>query len=50
MSLADAIFRPRTVGLIGASADETKNTARPHRYMRMHGFEGTIVPVNPNRD
>jgi acyl-CoA synthetase (NDP forming) len=50
MSLADAIFRPRIVGLIGASADAAKNTARPQRYMRMHGFDGTIVPVNPNRE
>jgi acyl-CoA synthetase (NDP forming) len=50
MALSDAIFTPKTVGLIGASADPSKNTARPHRYMRKHGFAGTIVPVNPNRD
>ena len=50
MSLAKAIFSPETVGLIGASADPAKNTARPQRYMRMHGFQGQIVPVNPNRD
>lgn len=50
ISLADALFRPRSVALVGASGDETKNTARPQRYLKKHGFTGKIIPVNPRRD
>ncbi len=46
----DALFAPRTVALIGASADPKKHTSRPQRTLRKHGYGGTIVPVNPNRD
>lgn len=49
-NLADALFRPRNVALVGASGDETKNTARPQRYLRKHGYDGRIIPVNPGRD
>ena len=45
-----ALFAPRTIALIGASGDERKNTARPQRFLLKHGFEGRVVPVNPNRD
>lgn len=49
MSLAQALFAPRAVALIGASGDAGKNTARPQRYLRKHGYAGRIVPVNPAR-
>ncbi len=49
-TLSDALFRPRSVALVGASGDEKKNTARPQRYLRKHGFKGKIVPINPGRD
>ena len=49
-SLGDALFRPRSVALVGASGDATKNTARPQRYLRKHGFKGRIVPINRGRD
>ncbi|HJY76672.1 MAG TPA: acetate--CoA ligase family protein [Burkholderiales bacterium] len=49
MTLGEALFRPRTVALIGASGDAAKNTARPQRYLRKHGYSGRIVPVNPGR-
>jgi acyl-CoA synthetase (NDP forming) len=49
MRLAEALFRPRAVALIGASGDPAKNTARPQRYLRKHGYAGRIVPVNPGR-
>jgi acetate---CoA ligase (ADP-forming) len=49
MSLAQALFAPRAVALIGASGDEAKNTARPQRYLRKHGYRGRIVPINPGR-
>jgi len=47
--LARALFAPRAVALVGASGDAAKNTARPQRYLRKHGFTGKIFPVNPSR-
>jgi len=49
-NLARALFRPRTVALIGASDDPAKNTGRPQRYLARHGFAGSVVPVNARRD
>jgi acyl-CoA synthetase (NDP forming) len=49
MTLGEALFRPRAVALIGASGDAAKNTARPQRYLRKHGYSGRIVPVNAGR-
>ncbi|MFQ5859108.1 MAG: CoA-binding protein, partial [Anaerolineae bacterium] len=48
--LADALLAPRTVALVGASGDPTKNSARPQRYLRKHGFAGRVIPINPGRD
>ena len=48
-TLADCLFSPRSVALVGASGDATKNTARPQRFMRKHGYTGRIVPINPSR-
>jgi acyl-CoA synthetase (NDP forming) len=49
VSLAQALFHPRAVALVGASGDAGKNTARPQRFMRKHGYTGRIVPINPGR-
>ena len=49
MKLADALFAPRAVALFGASADASKNTARPQRFLRKHGYTGRIVPINASR-
>jgi len=49
-ALAQALFAPRTVALIGASGDATKNTSRPQRFLRKHGYTGKIIPVNKGRD
>lgn len=46
---AEALFRPRAVALIGASADPARTTGRPMRYLRRHGFTGAVYPINPNR-
>jgi acyl-CoA synthetase (NDP forming) len=46
----DAIARlvkPRSVAVIGASADTTKTAGRPVAYLRKHGYGGQILPVNP---
>jgi acyl-CoA synthetase (NDP forming) len=47
--LYQAVFDPRSIALIGASSDEKKNTSRPQRYLRRHGYKGTLIPVNPAR-
>ncbi len=44
-----ALFEPKRIALIGASADEKKTTSRPQRFLRKHGFAGEILPVNPGR-
>jgi acyl-CoA synthetase (NDP forming) len=49
MSLAQALFSPRAVALVGASGDVRKNTARPQRYLKKHGYRGRVYPVNPTR-
>ncbi|MGH2343128.1 acetate--CoA ligase family protein [Segnochrobactraceae bacterium EtOH-i3] len=43
----DALFNPRTVAIVGASADVTKTGGRPVGYLLRHGFSGAIWPVNP---
>jgi acetate---CoA ligase (ADP-forming) len=48
-SLAQALFAPRAVALVGASGDAAKNTARPQRYLAKHGYAGAVLPVNPTR-
>src|SRR5438132_6843286 len=50
MRLAQALFAPRAVALIGASGNAGKNTARPQRFLRKHGYAGRIVPINAGRD
>lgn len=41
------LLRPRSVAVIGASADSTKTAGRPVAYLKKHGFSGAIYPVNP---
>ena len=49
-TLVRALFTPRAVALIGASADPTKNSGRPQRFLKAHGFTGDVYPINPGRD
>ena len=49
-NLFTALFEPKRIALIGASADSAKTTSRPQRFLRKHGFTGEILPVNPSRD
>jgi acetate---CoA ligase (ADP-forming) len=49
VTLFSALFAPRGVALYGASGDAAKNTARPQRYLRRHGYAGTIAPINRTR-
>ena len=49
VTLAQALFAPRAVALVGASGDAAKNTARPLRFLRKHGYGGRIVAINAIR-
>ncbi|HEY0296919.1 MAG TPA: acetate--CoA ligase family protein [Bordetella sp.] len=49
ISFAQALLAPRRIALVGASGDPRKNTARPLRFMRKHGFQGRIYPINAGR-
>ena len=50
MPSLDKLLNPRSVAVIGASADPTRIGGRPLRYLREDGFAGDIYPVNPGRD
>jgi acyl-CoA synthetase (NDP forming) len=46
----EALFSPRSVAIIGASADATRIGGRPVEYLMTLGYGGSIYPVNPVRD
>jgi len=43
------LLRPRSVAVIGASDDPLRIGGRPIDYMRSQGYQGRLMPVNPNR-
>lgn len=45
-----ALLSPRSVAVVGASADPGKAGGRPLHYMLQLGYQGDLYPVNPNRD
>ncbi|MCY1339633.1 Protein lysine acetyltransferase Pat [compost metagenome] len=47
MNAIQRLVSPRSVAVIGASADPSKTAGRPVSYLRKHGFSGAIYPVNP---
>ena len=47
MNALGKLLRPRSVAIVGASADEGKLTGRPLLYLEKYGFTGAIYPVNP---
>lgn len=50
MDAISHLLQPRSVAVIGASADATKTAGRPVSYLVKHGFKGDIYPVNPKAD
>lgn len=48
-ALYDALMRPRTVAIVGASDTPGKTAARPLQYLLASGWQGTVHPVNPSR-
>jgi acetate---CoA ligase (ADP-forming) len=49
MSL-DALFRPRSVAIIGASNDANKVGGRPLAFLKTAGYAGRVLPVNPSAE
>ncbi len=47
--LAKALFEPRNIALIGASDDKGRNNSRPQQFLKKHGYQGKIYPINPKR-
>lgn len=45
----DALVRPRSVAVIGASDEPARIGGRPIAYMKGQGFQGELWPVNPRR-
>ncbi|EKS29347.1 acetate--CoA ligase family protein [Afipia felis] len=43
----DALFQPRGIALIGASADLTRIGGQPIKALQSAGYAGRIYPVNP---
>lgn len=50
MDVTGRLFQPRSVAVIGASADADKLTGRPVAYLQKHRFAGQIYPINPRYD
>lgn len=50
MNAISRLLQPRSVAVIGASADPSKTAGRPVAYLQKHGFTGRILPVNPKAD
>jgi acyl-CoA synthetase (NDP forming) len=47
MNAIHRLLQPRSVAVIGASADPSKTAGRPVSYLMKHAFGGKIYPVNP---
>ncbi|OGA40405.1 MAG: hypothetical protein A3G24_12710 [Betaproteobacteria bacterium RIFCSPLOWO2_12_FULL_62_13] len=43
----DALFRPRSIAVVGASSNPNKIGGRPLVFLRQAGYAGAIYPVNP---
>lgn len=48
METLDALVRPRSIAILGASADVDKLNGRIVRYLKDKGYPGALYPVNPN--
>ncbi len=48
-ALAQALFKPSSIAIVGISDDAGKTSGRPLQFLRRAGFQGTVYPVNANR-
>jgi acyl-CoA synthetase (NDP forming) len=46
----DALFRPKSIAVIGASGTPTKIGGVPISYLIRYGFRGPVYPVNPQQE
>jgi acyl-CoA synthetase (NDP forming) len=49
-NILDVLWTPKSVAIVGASADPHKTGGRPVTYLLNHGFDGDIWPINPKVD
>jgi acetate---CoA ligase (ADP-forming) len=49
-SIADRLFRPRSIVVYGASSDPDKLSGRPLAYLLKFGYRGDLYAINPNRE
>lgn len=47
-NVLSALFRPRSVAIVGMSGKSESLTARPLAFLQRSGFTGELYPVNPN--
>lgn len=41
------MFRPQSIAVVGASAEESRPSGQPLMHLRNHGYKGRVYPVNP---
>ena len=46
----EALFRPASIALVGASPDIDKISGRPFHFLERFGYQGSLYPVNPKYD
>ncbi len=50
MTTLNQITNPKSIAIVGASDDKNRIGGRPLSHMIEQNFEGTVYPVNPNRE
>ena len=50
LQLAQYLFSPRSVAIIGQSDDPGKAAGRPLKFLRQMGYAGRVYPINPRRE
>jgi acetate---CoA ligase (ADP-forming) len=48
--LAQFLFSPRSVAIVGQSDDPGKAAGRPLKFLRQMGYAGRVYPINPRRE
>ena len=43
----ERFFNPRAIAIIGASQDLNTISGQPLKFLKSHGYQGTLYPVNP---
>lgn len=46
----DALFKPRSIALVGVSRKEDSLGRRPLKHLRAHGYEGELAIVHPSAE